>query len=222
MAAPVASMIQLPLDTGNTGKKVRSQTRVIGADTVHAHYFIPQSDRSTLGEYKYTSAVLTVPAAVHTGQLTGFLWIANPVGSAVKVAVKRITVNTQFSALAVDLLPGELRFSRMTFTGVNSGAQITPAKRDSTDAANVGNVWTTSATWAVTLGGTAYAMQHQTMDLITGGGGHWNPFLQEWNPDREAGELILRAGEGISIWHAVAVTTANRRMIISIATEEFE
>lgn len=222
MAAPIADKIILPLDTGNTGKKKRTQTRVVGADTVHTDYVITQSDRSVLGNYKYVSTVLTIPAAVQTGVATGLLWIANPVGSAVKVAVKRITVVTQFTALAVDLLPGEMRFSRNTFTGVNSGTQITPAKRDSTDAANVGNVWTSSATWVVSLVASAYAMQYQTMDLATGGAGHWNPYLQEWNPDSEGSEVILRAGEGISIWHATAVTTGNRRAIITVCTEEYE
>ena len=222
MAAPVASNVILPLDTGNVGKKVRTQTRTVGGDSVLEHFFIPITARSVVGRYKYATPVLTVPIAVHNGTTTGFAWIANPVGSAIKVAVKRITVNTQFTALAVDLLPGELRFSRCTFTGVNSGTQLTPARRDSTDAAPVGSVWTSSATWAVSLVATAYAMQHQTMDLVTGGAGHWCPFVQEWIPDEESGEIILRAGEGIAVWHAVAVTTANRRMIINIGTEEFE
>lgn len=40
MAAPIADKIILPLDTGNTGKKVRTQTRLVGADTVHEHFFV--------------------------------------------------------------------------------------------------------------------------------------------------------------------------------------
>jgi len=222
MAAPIADKIILPLDTGNTGKKKRTQTRVIGADTVHTDYVIEQSDRKILGNYKWSSGVLTVPAAVHNGTTTGFVWFSNPVGSAVKIAVKRVTVNTQFTALAVDLLPGELRFSRFTFTGVGSGTQLTPAKRDSTDAANVGNCFTTSVTWATALGAPVYALQYQTMGLATGGAGHWSPYSQTWDPDNEGSEVVLRAGEGIVIWHAVAVTTANRRMIITASTEEFE
>ena len=40
MAAPIANKIILPDDSGNTGKKVRTQTRVVGADTVHEHFFV--------------------------------------------------------------------------------------------------------------------------------------------------------------------------------------
>lgn len=45
MASPIASKIILPSDTGNTGKNVRTQTRVVGADTVHEHFFV-KTDRA--------------------------------------------------------------------------------------------------------------------------------------------------------------------------------
>lgn len=67
MAAPIADKIILPLDTGNTGKNNRTQTRVIGADTVHEHFVVSVSQRSIVGGYKANAGVLTVPAAVHTG-----------------------------------------------------------------------------------------------------------------------------------------------------------
>lgn len=215
-------MIQLPTDAGNTGKKVRSQTRVVGADTVHEHYHIPISPRSVVGSYKASSGTLTVPAAVHNGTTSGFLWLMNPVGSSVKMAIKRISWNIQFIALAVDLLGGELRFSLNAFTGAGSAGLITPAKRDSTDAAAVGNLRSASTGMVVTLVASIYGTQYPTMDLVTGGAGHWNP---EWNalePDAEQDEIILRPGEGISIWHAIAVTAANRRLFINVGWEEFE
>lgn len=222
MAAPVAGNVRLPLDTGNTGKFKRTQTRTVGADSVHSDYVIVEDPRSLLGAYRAVSTVLTVPAAVQNGTSTGFIWIYNPVGSAVKMQLSKIVWDTQFTALAVDLLPGELRCSRFTFTGVNSGTQITPAKRDSTDAANVGQVASTWATAVATLGATVFATQHQTMDLITGGGGHWNPHRDAFDPSGEHEELIIRAGEGLALWHATAVTTANRRLILMAAWDEFE
>ena len=90
MAAPIADKIILPLDTGNTGKKKRTQTRVVGADTVHEDFVIPISDRKVTGSYKASSGTLTVPTAVHNGTTTGFLWLCNPVGSTIKMAAKRI------------------------------------------------------------------------------------------------------------------------------------
>lgn len=222
MASPIANKIILPLDTGNTGKNIRTQTRVVGSDTVHEHFFVPITKRSVLGKYKASSGTLTVPAAVHNGGTTGFLWLMNPVGSSVKIAINRISWNIQFIALAVDLLGGELRFSLNTFTGTGSAGLLTPAKRDSVDAAAVGNLRTASTGMTVTVGAAIYSTQYPTMDLVTGGAGHWNPFFAQWEPDTEEEQLILRPGEGISIWHAIAVTTANRRLFTNIAWEEFE
>lgn len=222
MAAPIASMIQLPNDSGNTGKKVRSQTRVVGADTVHEHFFIATSARSKLGGYKANSGVLTVPAAVTNGTTTGYFWFSNPVGSARIIAVRRIYTVINFNALAVDLLVGELRFSRNTFTGVGSAGLITAAKRDSADSAAVAELRTASTSMSVSLVATIYSQLYPTMDLATGGAGHWNAQADWWDADEEDEQLILRAGEGISCWHAAAVTAANRRMIVNLAWEEYE
>lgn len=222
MAAPAADKIILPLDTGNTGKKVRTQTRVVGADTVHSHYFINEDPRNVVGVYTGSSGVLTVPATVHNGTTTGFLWLYNPVGSAIKMQVSRIIYDMQFIALAVDLLGGELRLSRFTFTGVNSGTKVTPMKRDSTDAANVGELATSWATAVATLVATRIGVHYPTMDLVTGGAGHWNPHRADLRPVNDNEEPVLRAGEGLVFWHAVAVTTANRRLIINTSWDEFE
>lgn len=222
MAAPIASMIQLPSDSNNTGKKVRSQTRVVGPDTVHEHFFILTSERNYLGKYSCSSGVLTVPTAVHNGTTTGFIWLCNPVGSVVKLAIRKVVAISQFTALAVDLLPGELSYSLFTFTGVGSAGLLTPAKRKSTDATAVGNMRTASTSMACTLGAKINSSQYQTMDLVTGGAGHWNPSIDPWIIDTEDDETILLAGEGIVMWHSVAVTTANRRLLINAYWGEFE
>lgn len=222
MAAPVADKIILPLDTGNTGKKIRSQTRVVGADTVHSHFFVSEDPRSVVGVHTGSSGVLTVPAAVHNGTTTGFLWVFNPIGSTINMQISRTILDSQFTALAVDLLSGELRCSLFTFTGTASGAQITTAKRGSADAAAQGNMRTASTGLTCTLGASRIGTQYQTMDLITGGAGHWNPHRADLRPVNEHEEPILLPGEGIVFWHAVAVTTSNRRLIINISWDEFE
>lgn len=222
MAAPVAAKIILPLDSGNTGPKVRTQTRVVGADTVHEHYFVPISERNYLGKYSATIPQIAVPIAIHTPATTGFAWLYNPVGSAVKMSIKKIVATCQFAVLAVDLLPGELSYSLFTFTGTGSGALITPAKRRSTDAAAIGNLRTAMTGLSVSVGAKINAGPYQTMDLVTGGAGHWNPYVDEWLNDNEDDETVLLAGEGIVVWHSVAVTTANRRLNLTAYWGEFE
>ena len=222
MAAPIASKVILPSDTGNTGKNVRTQTRVVGADTVHEHYFVPTSARSTLGVHRASSGILTPTTAAHNGTTTGLAWLINPVGSGVKVALKRVTMSFQFAALAVDMTVGEIRGQLMTFSGVASAGVQTPGKRDSTDAASVATFRTASTGLTISLGGVMRTLMMPTMDLLTGGAGHWNPYDAEYAPGEEEDEFVLRAGEGVAFWNAAALTTANRRAIINIIWEEFE
>lgn len=222
MAAPVAGNVRLPLDTGNTGKYKRTQTRTVGADSVHSDYVIVEDPRSTTGVYRGSIPAIAVPIAAHTGNTTGFMFVYNPVGSTIKMQIAQIEWYNQFRALAVDLLAGDLRVSRFTFTGVNSGTQVTPAKRDSTDAANQGQVAITWATAVATLGATLCSNFLQTMGLATGGAGNWNP-AHNVLPIRNAHEeIILRAGEGLVVWNASAVTTANRGFACNVVWDEFE
>ena len=225
MAAPIANKIILPLDTGNTGKNVRTQTRVVGADTVHEHFFISTSKRSVLGVYYVTSGTIAFPTAAHNVTATGYGWFYNPVGSAVKMALRRTFTQTQFAlTTAVDVTVPRQAMSLFTFTGTGSGTLITPAKRDSTDAAAVGNVRTAVTGLTVTLGAmiksdfpninsTASSATIQTSLPVAG--------TQEWDPPEDE-QVILRAGEGIAFWSADASTTANRRWSVDICWEEFE
>lgn len=222
MAAPIANKVILPLDTGNAGKNMRTQTRVVGADTVHEHFFVPISERSILGNHKFSSGVLTLPTTVQTGAASGLIWVYNPVGSAIKMSIKRLSYKIKFNAIALDTVAGDLRTSRFTTTGVGSAGQITTVKRMTADAAAVGQARTASTGLTVTVLGTAHSNLLPTMDLATGGGGQWNVQLTEWDPTAEGSEIVLVAGEGLVVWNALALTTANRRIVIDGSWDEFE
>ena len=76
MAAPVASYVQLPVDTSNTGKKNRTQTRVVGSDTVHEHHVVPSPDTTKYGRYIACSTGLnTVSTVAQTGAAGGYYWL---------------------------------------------------------------------------------------------------------------------------------------------------
>jgi hypothetical protein len=225
MAAPIADKVILPLDTGNTGKNVRTQTRVVGANTVHEHFFVPISADSKLGLYRAHSGILTIPIAVHNGTTTGHLWLFNPIGSAIKMRVRRLRETGQVVAGAIDLTAPRQLYSLFTYTGTPSGAAITPAKRDSTDAAAVGSLRSASTGMTVTLGAT---MRHTGVPAINATLAsatiqvNLPPCIYPpWDPDEEECP-VLRAGEGIVLWSADASTTANRRLFVDFAWEEFE
>jgi hypothetical protein len=222
LAAPVAAYVRLPDDSANAGKKVRTQSRVVGADTVHEHFFVPISARSILSRAWSVIPSFTPPTAAQNGTTTGAWWLFNPVGSAVKGALRRFSSTINFNTIAIDLIPGQFRISLFTFTGTASGTQITPGKVDSTDATPVLNLRTASTGLTVTLGQPIWEECGPILPLATGSGVVCGPYTGlERDPD-EIAQIILRAGEGVVGWSAQALTTANRRMTTNIGWEEFE
>lgn len=225
MAAPIADKVILPLDTGNTGKKVRTQTRVIGADTVHEHFFVPTSKDSKLGFFRAHSGILTVPTGAHNGTTTGHLWFFNPVGNTLKARIRRLRETGQVISGAIDLTAPRSLYSLFTFTGTPSGATITPAKRDSTDAAATCSLRTASTGATVTLVAT---IRHTGVPAVNATASSATiqvnlppAIYPPWDPDEEEC-IVLRAGEGVVLWAADASTTANRRLFSDWAWEEFE
>ena len=222
MAAKTDQVIILPLDTGNTGKKVRSKESVVGANTVQEYFFIPSSERDKVGNYKFSIPATAIPTAAQNGTTTGACWLTNPLGSTIKVAVDRITLKHNFSTtLAVDLIAPLIRINRISFTGTLAAATTTPARRDSTDPAHQALLSILPTGLTVTDVATIYEWIGQTQDVAASAGGHWSAQNDEWNPSGEGDELILRPGEGIVIFSQLAVTTANRKLIINGAWNEF-
>jgi hypothetical protein len=222
MAAKTDSTVVLPLDTGNTGKTIRTKRSVVGANTVEEYFFIPSSERSTLGNYKFSVPATAIPAAVHTGTTTGFMFLINPLTSTSTVSIDRMSLKHNFSTtLGVDLIAPILRLNRITFTGTLSAAAITPAKRKTADAAPQALLAAASTGLTVTNVATIYEFIGNTMDLVTGGGGHWSAQSDEWNPQGDDDELVLVPGEGIVLWSSFAVTTGNRKLSINGAWKEW-
>ncbi len=132
MAAPVADKILLPLDTGNTGKKVRTQTRVVGADTVHEHFFIQAREARVLSIYRLALVQATVQASAQNGTTAGFLFAHMPAGVTGKaMRVRRLSFSSQHStALATPTAPRILA-RRFTSASLLSGALLAPTLNDS-------------------------------------------------------------------------------------------
>lgn len=225
-AAPVADKLILPSDSGNLGKKMRTQTRTVGADSVHEQFVIPISKESKLGTYYAHSGILTIPTAAHNGTTTGHLWFQNPVGSAVKCRIRRLRETGQAVSGAIDLTVPRQLFSLFTFTGTASGATITPAKHDSTDAAAVCTIRTAVTGMTPTLGGT---VRHTGIPGITATAASATIQAQlpptiyiPWEPDDENALIVIRPGEGLILWSGDASTTANRRLFSDWSWEEIE
>lgn len=210
-------VIVLPTDGANVGKKVRTRERVIGANTIQEHYFIPQRERVIEGVYLFNSGVLSVNATADTFP-AGRIWIQNPVGSAKLIALRRMECEFSAVAATASLTAPRIAIQKFTFTGSFSGATLTGAKRDENDVAQVFDVRTANTGPTITSVGIAYAFV--TPALVTAVGVFGGVML-EYEPE-EDGMIILRAGHGLCITQPdVGTATDPRRYVLNFAVEQF-
>lgn len=216
-----AGFVQLPSDSGNTGKKMRTISRTVGADSVHEHFFIPSSSRDYLGAYLYHSGNFTIQAAAQNGTSTGFLWLINPIGNTNKVSLSRLRYIHQLTTnLALTTAPRVVT-QLFTFTGTASGAATTPGKMNSAYPAATGSLRTAMTGLTITLG----AIIDASLPLVTAGTAGWTftaPSIDDNIANSEMSDIVLSAGEGTVTYQADAGTAADtRRLICDIATTEW-
>lgn len=223
MAAPLADKIILPLDTGNTGKKVRTRTRVIGADTVHEHVFIQEFKALVLGTYRAGLAQQTVQASAQNGTSTGFIWIHVPTAISGKSArLRRIRVDTQHStALATPTAP-RLTVVQFTFTGTASGAQVTAIENDRLGPAAILDLRTAVTGLTPTLVGSIGVAG--IVGAVTAVGAYAPGWIDVIDPASDEDSWpVIAPGEGYVIYQDVAGTASDTRKInISMLWDEID
>lgn len=224
MAAPVETFVQLPDDSGNTGKKVRTQSRLVGANTVHIHHFVPLSPQLIKGMYMTTSALYTVASAAQNGTTAAVWWIQIPSTATINVRIRKFDVcMTNNVATAIDHTSApRFAFSRITHTGGWSGAVQTIAKRKTTDPTNQADVRTASTGTTVTLGNPAWSATIPGCDITTSG--VYNSFLyQYWQPLTEDEFIDLAPGEGLVAFQLDAGTASDqRKLVVNLTWDEYD
>jgi len=213
MAGPVAAKILLPDDTGNTGPKIRTQTKVVGADTVHEHFFVQARQALILGVYRLGMAqtVGATTAAATNGTSTGMFWFHVPTAvSGKKARIRRFDVSSQHATLLATPTAPRLVVSRMTFTGTASGATVTPVKVDSGYPSPVADIRTAVTGLTVSLVGLLGSAP--MVGALTAVGGWSSPINQLIDSSSEDEWWVIAPGEGLAVWQDVAGTTADTRV----------
>jgi hypothetical protein len=222
MAAPLADKVLLPSDTGNAGKKVRTQTRVVGADTVHEHFFVTARGAQVLGIYQATLAQITAVAAAQNGTSTGSLWLHVPTAiTNKKVRIRRVIFSAQHATAFAGVSAPRLAFSRMTFTGTASGAQVTGIKCDTTMPSAVADLRTAVTGLTPTLVGTLAAAPFG--GALTAVGAYTATPFDLIQSDSEDDWWVFAPGEGLAIWQDTAGTTSDTRVAnLTLAWDEID
>lgn len=227
MAAPVASFIRLPDDSTNTGKKIRTQTRVVGADTVHEHFIIPVSSRFIKGIYNATATLYTVAASAQNGTTAAIGWLVNPTSATVNIRLREARVSfTNAVATAIDHATApRIGIQRATFTGTASGASLTPARRATSDASPQGAVYTASTGLTITLvtGAIVWAAIAPGADITTSGVLSMPAIQNVWQPASEDEFIELVPGEALAVFQIDAGTASDqRRALVTLRWDEVD
>ncbi len=224
MAAPVASFITLPDDSGNAGKNVRTETKTVGGDTVHEHFMIPTFALSVLGKYFFSSTQQSVSATVHDGTSTGFFWLQLPTTATATAIIRSIIVDANTSSTVVAPTAPVISFTKFTFTGTASGAAVTPVPYQTAGIANQMIVRTAVTGMTVTLVGAIG--QFAVPSVLTGVG---NVYAQKQVVSRDPlawqrGVILeLGPGEGLLVYQSVAGTASDpRRFGVQIDWDEID
>lgn len=183
--------------------------------------FIP-GKRTLRGLYYGSSGAIayTTAADAATG---GDLWIVNTSASVIAY-VREIRFTSNIAALALLTALPRINVERMTFTGTPSGAQITPAKRDSTDQANTATVRTANTGMTITTGAVIKSFSPPSSDVIGGllaaNASSSVPVEQIFLGDIDS-FIVLRQNEGIVLRQATAGSgTENRTYNVDFMWEE--
>lgn len=213
MAAPVPGFIQLPDDGGNTGNKVRTQVRVIGANTVDEHFFIQAREARIVSIYRLALAQATVLASAQNGTTAGFLFAHMPSAATTRaMRLRRLSFTSQHStALATPTAP-RLLIRRYTSSGALSAGLIAPNINDSAahsvpsclySAANTG---TTVVHVGIGFGSGAIA------GALTAVGAYEPCFKDIIDPAADEDDWpVFRPGEGFVVYQDTAGTASDTR-----------
>jgi hypothetical protein len=225
MAAPLAAKVTLPTDAGNTGPKVRTQTRVIGADVVHEHFFIRERKARIVSIYELALLPSTVLAAAQNGT-TAVMLIAHMPASATTRAMRlrRCFVTTQHSTVLATPTAPRLLLRRFTSAAALSGTLVAPTLGDSVRDATPACLYSLVTTGVTVVHvGIGFGVAPITNCLTAVGISDPAPIDAVQQGDDEDEWPVFHPGQGFVAYQDVAGTTADTRKInIQISCDEID
>jgi hypothetical protein len=221
------TFIQLPVETGNTGKKLKVQSRTQGADTVHAHYTIPQREGVVVDVFSLASMVLTaLSLTAHNGTTTGFLWITNPAASAKNLRIRRASLMYNFIGVTTLTTIPRMLLQRFTWTGTPSGASLAATAIEDVSNVTVADIRTASTGMTVTLLGSPVAIDLPPMAQVSGTAATFamNPTIRSEMVDTASEDewIVLTPGQGLVLYQGDVggATAETRRFVANILFDE--
>jgi hypothetical protein len=172
---------------------------------------------STNPKFAVHSGNLVIVASAH-GATAGFFWLINPVGNSKEFKLRKIYFRCAPTTALVCVTAPRVTVERITFTGTASGAQLTPAKVETSEPNATGLVITASTGLTPVAGAVICGFIVSSVLTAVGVGVSYEQSLI-FSQD---GEIILAPGEGIVIRQADAGTASDtRKVLVNITWEEY-
>lgn len=142
MTAPVASYVQLPSDASNSGKKNRTQTKVVGTDTVHEHFVVPTQGYTRMARYFASStANHAVVASSQTATTSGSLFLHMSTAATAVGVLRHVGISWSQSGTAVISQTAPIiSVTKYTFNTAHSGTTLNIVPTQTSSSAPAANL----------------------------------------------------------------------------------
>lgn len=201
------SYTQVP--PNSTGNKLRTRSRVIGADTVHEQGIFT----TALPSYYALADAVAFAANKH------HLSILNGAGSGKVVAIKKLFhINLSLAAIT----GVAVRFDVKRTTAQSGGTAITPVSMDSANPALSGISVSTGAA-SVTESSLLFPVATQNDELTAANTAVANYLMQGLNlvlESTEMQEIRLRAGEGLTVKQITSTTVGSFAWLAAFTVDD--
>ncbi len=200
------SYTQVP--PNSTGNKMRTRTRVIGADTVHEQ----ATFQGALPTYYAVADAVALAANKH------HISIFNGAGSGKIVAIKKLfQINLSLAAVT----GVALRFDMKRSTAQSAGTAITPQSMDTDNPALSGITVATGAT--ITEGGLLFPFVTNS-DEVTAANTAVSNFLTQYGnlvlESTEMQEVRLREGQGFTVKQITSSTVGSFAWLMAFTVDD--
>ncbi len=214
MAGPVESYVQFPSDTANTGKKNRTQTKAVGANTVHEHFMVPSQGYTVTGRYfACSTASQLVSSVAQVPSTAGHYYLHNSTANTVVGVLRSVEVNYSQAGAAIITQSAPLfMLQKYTFNTAHSGTtiNIVSAQTSSTTAKLNMRQAPTGAT--ITLVGPVGAAPMPALVSTAGTYGGTLNLYQAHEHYNRGTALEISPGEGVVLHQLTSGATSDTRV----------
>lgn len=215
MTAPVSTYVQLPSDSANTGKKNRTQTKTVGANSVHEHYVVLSPDVTKTGRYiASTTAPVAVSTAAAAASTAGIRYLHMSTSATVTGQLRYAEIGWG-QASTVNVASPSLLFSlqKYTFNTAHSGTTVNIVATQTSSTTPQANVRSAPTGATITLVGQIGHCQIPAMVTTVGQYGGSQVLYEVREQGNRMDAVEFGPGEGICLFPVTSGVAADVRNV---------